>query len=826
MASPPRTRRLEAHPFEWGQLTDCQRRAVETLAGLLIDALEGIDRQKDLAADRIDRERRAQLGFIDGDRGTGKTSVQLAIRRLTTAGANVEHVPEVVRRLHNSWGRLVWLETLDMEPLPRTANLLAAILARMGEHLKDPGRRSPSRMSAAFDELDEQERAASDLQELEVDAVLAWQGTHPQRGDRIEPTAYAAEVLSSERAGLKLNPRFDSVLTKLAAMVSTGGADNHMFVLPVDDFDLAPTRCLELLRIIRMVTSPRLFFLIAGSARIAETVLRLQGEGDLSLLSGRHFANEKRAISLCAMEVAANNLRKLIPPQQRVRLEEVQVDEALKFRTSPASKSLEEALDAITFQRNNAPTGAGETTLYSFLRFGDPLPFDLYSAMRWLAGKPRQVLDRTAMFEDHLGPLDNWGRDLLRKLADELSREVKEHGSLEFDQRERLVDFLDTTAAVRFNFSRELKMRWEVEVIRSTEFPGGTAQFRLPFPPRWLFRDKEPQKYDNDAPVPPNESPLPRALGSGITFLHDLAVSLWGGYLFPNSIHYQPEGFFDYVFVDWLANGHEDTIVRWHPPEWWTIREFERFGAHCLRYFSDCRSINDYVRGWLAAELDILLDEPCDAQKGSALERLKRDITRLVEEKPGRYNRKYLRESALVRIALLLAPESGASEKFVRSLLGSENRSPLIKALTGELGDRVRAWRAHTYALAHRSAEVIEPNLMRLLTAISPAEALGEAEARLMSSPYRRDDELVHGLQETIHQQGLRGSGALSALRGYRNSVSAGSFATVVDAAIVALENPFENHPINQANERQLVPTRADIDAINTHVARNFRSPR
>ncbi len=830
MASPARTRRLEAHSFEWARLTSCQRSAVETLAALLLDALEDVDRQK-LTTNRY-RERRSQLGFIDGDRGTGKTSVQLAIQRLTAEGANVKDAPEAVQRLYDSRHRLVWLETLDMEPLPPTANLLAAILARVGEQLKHTARHSPSRMSAAFDELDEQERIASDLQELEVDAVLAWRGTHPRRAERIEPAAYAIEVFRSERAGLRLNPRFDAVLTKLATMISTGGVDNHVFVLPVDDFDLAPTRCLELLRIIRMVTSPHLFFLVAGNTRIAETVLRLQGEGDLSSLSKSHFANESRAISLCAMEIAANNLRKLIPPQQRARLEEVQVEEALKFRASPTSKSLEEVLNSITFRRNNAPTGAGETTLSSFLRFEEPLPFDLYSARSWLAGKPRQVLDRTAMFEEYQGPIEDWGRDLLRKLADDLSRETREHALLELDQRERLVDFLDTSLAVRFNFSRELRLQLDVESGSRTEFEGKVIRFLHPSPPRWLFRDKEPQKYRNDVPVLPNEPPVPRTLGAGITFLHDLAVSLWGGYLFPYSIHYQPEGFFDYVLVDWLANGREEATIRWFPPEWWTIREFERFDAHWRKYAVVSESMDDYVRGWLAAELDILLDEPCDVQKGSQVNRLKLAIDRLVKEKPKRENRRYLRESALVRIALLLAPESGASEKLVRSLLGPRN--PLMREMAGGLGDRVRAWRARTYALARSSTrhDLIEPNLMHLLAAISPEEALVEANEQLMSRQHRGDNQRAGELQAALGEEGLQAPGALSMLREFRTSLTARSsetnrsLETAVDAALAALESIQTHHPINQANEGRLVPERADIDAINSQETRDYRGPR
>lgn len=834
--SSSRSLRLEAYPFDWQQLTERQRTAVQTVSELLLYGLDALDQRKVDSTDPIDRDRRSQMAFVDGDRGTGKTSVLLAVRNCTRV-EKLDKVPEVVRSLNERRHRFVWLETLDMEPLPRTANLLAAILARISEQLEYPSRRIPTRLSAAFDELDEHERIASDLQELEVDAVLAWQGIEPRRAERTDPTVFAAEVLKSERAGLRLNPRLDGVLNGLAKLLGPLGLQNPMFIIPVDDFDLAATRCLELLRIIRIVTTARLFFLVAGNTRVAETVLRLQSEGELAALSGSTVAGiEMRALSSCAIEIAANNMRKLVPPEQRIRLEEIRVGEALRFRDSPERPTLEERLESVSFERNNAGPGKGHTSLKSFLLFADPLPPELYSGVLWLGGKPRQVLDRAAMFARYGGELQNWGEGLLRDLAEDLMRETREQGHLELDQRELLFELLDTTFTVRFNFQRTLRLSVETGLRRVVKFTGGIAHLRHPGASEWRFRDNR-ETVKSDAPYDPVERRLPKGLGAGITVLHDLAVSLWGGYCFPNSIHYQPEGYFEHVEVDWSETRDVPSPVQWYAPEWWTLREFERFAAHWLAHAQSCSTLDDHAEGWLAALLEVLMDEPHEPRSSLSAARLERLFTQLVKEQPTRYARRYLRESALVVVTLLLAPESGCGESLAHLL--ASDQSAFFGALHDELALRVRTWRAGTFAIALNHAKAREVPIgaqtMRLLSAVSPSAAIEEAYDQLdrISARYQLEKEAapLRGLlnereERTKAGDQLGSKDALKILRRCRKSLPAGDLATVGEAAIVALEDAYANHPINELGQGRLVPPRSEISRrINMRDPRRRRSP-
>lgn len=486
--------RQEAHPFTWSQLTGRQKNAIKDVAAHLLNALEALDRRKVKEVEVLDPDRRSQLAFIDGERGMGKTSVLLAVQRLLREDSIDKDMPSPVQSLHAQRRRFVWLETLDMEPLPGAANLLAAILVRIGERLDSPSFRVPPRAAAAFDELDSHEQTASDLLELEVGAVLAWQGTDPRRAEHTEPTAYASEVVHSERAGLRLNPRLGKVLKGLADLTTAAGAaQNPIFVIPVDDFDLAASRCLELLRIIRMVSTPRLFFLVAGNTRIAEIVLRLQAEGDLAKLTGPALVEvEARWLRQTGIEIAANNLRKLLPPQQRARLDEVDTKEALKFRASPESETLEQAVDEITIVRNNAPPGQGKTSLNLFLVPRDEHLNLQYAGAESLGGKPRQILDRILLLTRHKGehgPDTGWGEELLVKLAEDLQRETREHAQLDLEQRDRLLDMLDTSAGVRFNILGVLKLivgrGYETPIL----FDGGTVWLCAPERARWVFRD-------------------------------------------------------------------------------------------------------------------------------------------------------------------------------------------------------------------------------------------------------------------------------------------------------------------------------------------------
>ena len=173
------------------------------------------------------------------------------------------------------------------------------------------------------------------LQKLQTNIALAWEGDLRGRRHLLNPDDLALEVMRYEKAHLSLTENLDSVLHQLAALPFTGGTiRNPLFVLPVDDFDLNPPACLDLLRVLRMLALPRLFFLVLGDLDVANVLLNLKLSAELGRVA--EGAEASRMLSLppadvaaMAGEVAANAIRKLIPPAQRIQLAVPSLLEAL-----------------------------------------------------------------------------------------------------------------------------------------------------------------------------------------------------------------------------------------------------------------------------------------------------------------------------------------------------------------------------------------------------------------------------------------------------------------------------------------------------------------
>ena len=84
--------------------------------------------------------------------------------------------------------------------------------------------------------------------------------------------------MRTERARLSLYDNLDMVLDKLARSTFK----NPLFILPVDDFDLNPPACVGFLRLLRMMSVPRLFTLVLGDVHVAETVFNLKLSNSLA----------------------------------------------------------------------------------------------------------------------------------------------------------------------------------------------------------------------------------------------------------------------------------------------------------------------------------------------------------------------------------------------------------------------------------------------------------------------------------------------------------------------------------------------------------------
>ena len=348
--------RPEARPALYTALDRQQRDAFGQIVTLIAGAIDGIDAVRASRSVEsigpaaqlppwLDQHSATRMAFLHGHRGMGKTTVMLSVLRASLLWDDTEYPAELGGAVRKMRARTVWLEPIALEPLPGSANLLVALLARIeravekhalscGEGAGDPTRRGRGSSLAL---MPDQERALLQLQRLQTSVAVAWDGNLPVRGEHLDPDTYAVELLRAERSRLSLKHELSVSLDALADAFYPVGAPitNPLFVLPVDDVDLDPLRCLEVLKLLRLVPVPRLFAIVLGNLRIVDLVLNLQYSNEFaSAYRGRFLemlSVHRQEVAGWAGQAAANAAAKLIPLAQRIVLEHMSVCESLNF---------------------------------------------------------------------------------------------------------------------------------------------------------------------------------------------------------------------------------------------------------------------------------------------------------------------------------------------------------------------------------------------------------------------------------------------------------------------------------------------------------------
>ena len=247
--------------------------------------------------------------------------------------------------------RIIWLDTLDLEPLPQRSSLLSAIFARIEDAVRkehgdwngfDNWMSSPNESGI--------EKAISDFDRLANEIAFAWDdgpGSGNTNSSRQEPEVVAHELRRAERARLSVRQRLDDVLNQFANHIRwRNGVKNPIFILPIDDFDLNPKRCLELLKILRAIDGARLFFLILGDQEVAYEVMRLKMYGELSQLApqARYDNSNIKPLITSWASLADEAFRKLLPPDQRISLTNPSLEEQMAFKPALTTHEIKQNL--------------------------------------------------------------------------------------------------------------------------------------------------------------------------------------------------------------------------------------------------------------------------------------------------------------------------------------------------------------------------------------------------------------------------------------------------------------------------------------------------
>ena len=254
------------------------------------------------------------------------------------------------------------------------------------------------------------------LDELANDIGIAWDGNLQARASRLDPSSYSQEVMSAQRARLGTNQRLREALGTLSNEGCYGCQRETLFVLPIDDFYLKPGVSLDLLRLLRMISVPRLFFLIMGEQKNMEALFFEKALADWTAVAGSKVFSSldnrrKSEVLSRAREMSARYFRKLLPLGQRATIETMNWKEALKYKPSinksPTIPTLSSLLSHVKLDASNAddtpslldfliPQKVRESILAAANGKGPiirQLYDEHYSAIQILEAMPREIMD-------------------------------------------------------------------------------------------------------------------------------------------------------------------------------------------------------------------------------------------------------------------------------------------------------------------------------------------------------------------------------------------------------------------------------------------------
>lgn len=361
--------RPEAFPVvQWNTLTDDQKLGLARLLRMLKESIQLLDSrsgQVDTQLPWLLPERHTQLAFIDGKRGTGKTTLMTTLVQWLHSGRNSE--PAVQDELHQEVlslaaelrDRVILLEPLDMEPLPRGTPIIAAILARLNQavrRLVSP----PDSPRGLLDDGLSDDREYIRLSQFQARIARALESNLEQRRGSLDSEQFGQAILEQEDDRLELVPSLNEVLFHLSSALnqrhrvprSSRYRDEdqrrHLFLVSIDDVDLNPVRCTDLLRLLRSYSPPQLFFLLMGQFDLVESIMKLQIHSEYQRVRGSSsgfMPVDEGVLSRQIAEVSAANVRKLIPTPQIIKLPEMRVDNVFDFKPLPrinAEQSSEE----------------------------------------------------------------------------------------------------------------------------------------------------------------------------------------------------------------------------------------------------------------------------------------------------------------------------------------------------------------------------------------------------------------------------------------------------------------------------------------------------
>ena len=380
--------RPEAGSVPYESLFKCQKDALNKILAALDEAQQLVTQSKNRKkpfAPQLSR-----IFFVSGPPGSGKSSLYFTLREILS---REESSSELHKKYQHLASAIRWLELIDLEVVgDEGENLLAAVLVRICSALDI----RPEKDSAAC------QGAINQLEILANDIGIAWEGNLRARASSLDSDSYSQEVMHAQRARLRINERLRKALDKLSDEECYGCSNETLFVLPVDDFYLKPAVSLELLRLLRMISVPRLFFLVMGDEKTMQALFLEKALADWTAIAGPQvfgsLKGRQQEVLSRAREMSARYFRKLLPSGQRAAIDVMTWQEALGYKPAveaAASKvsNLSQLLSGIDICDNSPQKVPNLLDFLTTKKTRISLFEEGYSAFHILEAGPREVMD-------------------------------------------------------------------------------------------------------------------------------------------------------------------------------------------------------------------------------------------------------------------------------------------------------------------------------------------------------------------------------------------------------------------------------------------------
>jgi hypothetical protein len=316
----------------------------------------------------VDQERLDRAVLIDGHRGEGKTSVlmklldtwnQEALRALR--GDPPLRAPKKKPKSAKDSARdsresredftvtlpervfVVSLPTLDLPAMPRgqdvpLASLVLNCFSSLVAELVDDARRSgrgPSDHGSSHSQSerhDRDDRATEPLRECWdwLHRSLASKYAHASKRSKDDLLQYAREVQDDTRRVYEIDDRFRLFIDALSAAVQRYFRTDKLpvFVVAIDDLDLAAHATIDLLDVLRVFQHPAVFFLMTGDYENLHRCVR-----NAPSMQALFNANDgEREVKFGRSALASDVIERIFPRDNVCKLTPPTLDERLGVR--------------------------------------------------------------------------------------------------------------------------------------------------------------------------------------------------------------------------------------------------------------------------------------------------------------------------------------------------------------------------------------------------------------------------------------------------------------------------------------------------------------